>query len=124
MNLFWNVIEKFLDQTHHVLGDLRIASGPNGTATLFTSMPAPYVSNTIAFWDQFVGTGFLALFVCVITDKRMEIPPGIHALLVGLLIAMIGMAFGMNVGYPINPARDFAPRVFAALIGYGWEVFR
>lgn len=54
----------------------------------------------------------------------MEIPSGIHALLIGLLIAMIGMAFGMNVGYPINPARDFAPRVFAAMIGYGWEVFR
>lgn len=76
------------------------------------------------FVFQFVGTGFLALFVCMITDKRMEIPSSIHALLIGLLIAMIGMAFGMNVGYPINPARDFAPRVFAAMIGYGWEVFR
>uniref|UniRef100_A0A915PI70 Aquaporin n=1 Tax=Setaria digitata TaxID=48799 RepID=A0A915PI70_9BILA len=113
----------YLDQTHHVLGDLRIASGPNGTATLFTSMPAPHVSNTIAFWDQFVGTGFLALFACVVTDKRMEIPTSLHAILFGLLVAMIGMAFGMNLGYPINPARDFAPRVFAALIGYGWEVF-
>lgn len=52
-NSTWKIVYKnFPDQTSHVLGDLRIASGPNGTATLFTSMPAPYVSNTIAFWDQ------------------------------------------------------------------------
>ncbi|OZC10053.1 channel protein, MIP family [Onchocerca flexuosa] len=117
------VLGAFVDQTYHVLGNARIVAGPNGTASLFTSMPAPHLSNTIAFWDQFVGTGFLALFACVIIDKRNEIPSYMHALLFGLLVAMIGMAFGMNLGYPINPARDFAPRVFAAMIGYGWEVF-
>ncbi|KHN88135.1 Aquaporin-3 [Toxocara canis] len=110
-------------QIWHALGAARIAVGPNATATLFTSMPPEHVSNVIAFYDQFVGTGFLALFVAVIVDKRNEIPVGIHPLLVGFVIAMIGMAFGMNVGYPINPARDFAPRLFAALIGYGPEMF-
>uniref|UniRef100_A0A915BDJ8 Aquaporin n=1 Tax=Parascaris univalens TaxID=6257 RepID=A0A915BDJ8_PARUN len=113
----------YYDQIWHALGAARIAVGPNATATLFTSMPPEHVSNVIAFYDQFVGTGFLALFVAVIVDKRNEIPVGIHPLLVGFVIAMIGMAFGMNVGYPINPARDFAPRVFAALIGYGTEMF-
>ncbi|VDM38138.1 unnamed protein product [Toxocara canis] len=113
----------YYDQIWHALGAARIAVGPNATATLFTSMPPEHVSNVIAFYDQFVGTGFLALFVAVIVDKRNEIPVGIHPLLVGFVIAMIGMAFGMNVGYPINPARDFAPRLFAALIGYGPEMF-
>nr|ALU85320.1 aquaporin-1 [Toxocara canis] len=113
----------YYDQIWHALGAARIAVGPNATATLFTSMPPEHVSNVIAFYDQFEGTGFLALFVAVIVDKRNEIPVGIHPLLVGFVIAMIGMAFGMNVGYPINPARDFAPRLFAALIGYGPELF-
>lgn len=63
------------------------------------------------------------MFVIVVIDKRIDLHPSIHALLIGLLIAMIGMAFGMNVGYPINPARDLAPRIFAAMIGYGTEVF-
>uniref|UniRef100_A0A914QDE4 Aquaporin n=1 Tax=Panagrolaimus davidi TaxID=227884 RepID=A0A914QDE4_9BILA len=29
----------------------------------------------------------------------------------------------MNLGYPINPARDLGPRIFASLI-YGTEVFK
>ncbi|MFH4973783.1 hypothetical protein AB6A40_000492 [Gnathostoma spinigerum] len=113
----------YYDQVTHFLHGVKIAYGVNATATLFTSMPGEHVSNITAFYDQFVGTGFLALFVAVIVDKRNEIPAGIHALLVGFVIAMIGMAFGMNVGYPINPARDFSPRLFAYLIGYGPEVF-
>ncbi|VDK29987.1 unnamed protein product [Gongylonema pulchrum] len=35
---------------------------------------------------------------------------------------LIGTCFGMNVGYPINPARDLGPRLFS-LVVYGKEVF-
>ncbi|RCN28332.1 hypothetical protein ANCCAN_25924 [Ancylostoma caninum] len=40
----------------------------------------------------------------------------------GFLVMMIGTAFGMNLGYPINPARDFGPRLFSVFT-HGLGVF-
>jgi glycerol uptake facilitator-like aquaporin len=36
--------------------------------------------------------------------------------------SFLGMSYGIQCGYAINPARDFAPRLFA-LIVYGPDVF-
>lgn len=44
--------------------------------------------------------------------------------LVGLTVGLVGMAYGLNCGFAINPARDFGPRLFTATAGWGLEVFR
>jgi glycerol uptake facilitator-like aquaporin len=44
--------------------------------------------------------------------------------LVGAAVVLIGMSFGLNAGYAINPARDLGPRLFTFAAGWGGEVFR
>lgn len=96
-------------------------TGPKATAGCFVTFPANHVSNWTIFLDQFVGTGLLALFVAVIIDKRNKIADHLHPLLFGFVVILIGTAFGMNMGYPINPARDLGPRILT-LFFYGTQV--
>uniref|UniRef100_A0AC35G6G4 Aquaporin n=1 Tax=Panagrolaimus sp. PS1159 TaxID=55785 RepID=A0AC35G6G4_9BILA len=103
-------------------GGVRTISGPKGSAAVFTTFSPDWLSPRGAFIDQIVGTGILCLFVVAIIDKKNKIPEYLHCLFFGLVLLMIGCAFGANLGYPINPARDFGPRLFAFII-YGPEVF-
>jgi glycerol uptake facilitator protein len=40
-------------------------------------------------------------------------------MLVGFVVMAIGISYGANSGYAINPARDLGPRLFALIPGYG-----
>lgn len=46
-----------------------------------------------------------------------------HALIVGLVVTVLTMAFGYTTGACLNPARDFGPRMATAAVGYGSDVF-
>ncbi len=100
--------------------------GPQGTAGIFATYPQPYLSTFPGgFIDQVVGTAILVAVILGITDQRnAPAPAGLAPVIVGLLVVGIGTAFGTNSGYAINPARDFGPRMFTSLAGWGSEVFR
>jgi len=90
---------------------------------IFSTLPgngiAP-VTDMGALRDQIIGTAILVFLIFAITDSRNSAPmANLTPLIVGLLIFAIGMAWGTNAGYAINPARDFGPRLASFLTGYG-----
>src|SRR5688572_19037582 len=106
-------------------GGIRQIVGPQATAGIWATYPQSFLSTFGGMVDQFVGTALLMLVVLAISDARNAPPTsGMAPLIVGLLVVVIGMSFGFNAGYAINPARDFGPRLFTAIAGWGAEVFR
>jgi MIP family channel proteins len=105
---------------------IRQVAGPQGTAGIFATYPQAYLSTFPGgFLDQVIGTALLVGVIFGISDSRNTPPaPGMAPLIVGFLVVVIGMAWGYNAGYAINPARDFGPRLFTFVAGWGGEVFR
>jgi MIP family channel proteins len=106
-------------------GGVRQVTGPKATAGIFATYPQDYLGLAGGFVDQVAGTAILVALIFAIIDPRNVAPPGwVGPLLFGGLVVAIGMAFGFNAGYAINPARDLGPRLFTAVAGWGGDVFR
>jgi glycerol uptake facilitator protein len=92
------------------------------TFSIFATFPAPYFHGGYAgpLIDQIVGTAFLLMFVVALIDTRnTAVGANLAPLAIGLAVAAIGMSYGANAGYAINPARDFGPRLLAFFAGWG-----
>ncbi len=75
-------------------------------------------------WDQFFASTLFILSILAIADpKNCNLPNDINAVMIGLSLIIIGSSFGINCGFAVNPARDFAPRLFTLIAGWGWKVF-
>ena len=97
----------------------QVDPGLEKTAGVFTTFPTFPTWPSAGFLDQVIGTGLLLLLIFAITDE-FNTPPGANLapLMTGLVVVAIGMSFGGMHGYPINPARDFGPRLFTVVAGF------
>lgn len=119
--VYKGAIDSYERANHIVRGD------PNSVPTysIFATFPAKYLGNWVGpFVDQVVGTAFLLAFIFALTDERNQPPrANLAPLIVGFVVVAIGISFGANAGYAINPARDFGPRMFALVAGWGKVAF-
>jgi len=114
------VFAVYLDALREFDGGERAISGEFGTAAIFCTFPQPFLSVIGGFIDQVVGTALLMAGIFAIGDERNKtIDEGSKPFAVALLVVAIGTAFGFNCGYAINPARDFGPRLFISIAGWG-----
>jgi glycerol uptake facilitator protein len=90
------------------------------TFSIFGTFPAPYFHSWFGpFGDQVLGTALLVGLVFALTDEHnTPVHANLGPLLTGFIVVAIGLSFGANAGYAINPARDFGPRMLAWFAGW------
>ncbi|KAI1727153.1 major intrinsic protein [Ditylenchus destructor] len=128
----------YYEKIHQFDGGRRAVMGENATAGIFATFPGSHLSIFGAVWDQVCWRFLLSIDIFyniistppnrpmslgLITDKRNQIPKWAQPSLMGIMLITICMSFGLNAGNAMNPARDFAPRVFLLVAGYGQQVF-
>jgi glycerol uptake facilitator-like aquaporin len=95
------------------------------TGSIFSTYPASHVTIHGSLLDQIVATFMLMFAICAVTDEKgINTPKHLQPLILALVITAICIAFGLNCGAILNPARDLAPRIFTVLAGYGIQPFR
>lgn len=73
-----------------------------------------------AFGTEVVATAVLLLVICCCTDERNKSrPQALTAATIGLTVTLLISLFGPLTMASFNPARDFAPRLFSSLAGWG-----
>jgi glycerol uptake facilitator protein len=90
------------------------------TYSIFATFPAPYFKSWVGpFFDQIIGTAFLVGFIFAVIDEyNAPVKGNLAPLVIGFAVVAIGLSFGANAGYAINPARDFGPRIWAWIAGW------
>lgn len=102
---------------------LRTVTGPNATAGIFCTYPAPFMTRTGMFFSEFVASSILQLVIFALVDQGNMGAGPLLPLALFFLIFGIGACFGWETGYAINLARDFGPRLVSYILGYGSEVW-
>lgn len=98
-------------------------------AKLGVFAPLPAIRNPIAnAISELIGTFTLVFGILILTNN--EITVGLTPLIIGGLLATIGLTLGGTTGFSINPARDLGPRIAHAILpipgkgksdwGYAW----
>jgi glycerol uptake facilitator protein len=88
---------------------------------VFFTHPGLAVTAMHALLDEIILTAFLIFGIFAVTEQYNEQAPRANfgAVIIGLIVAVIGASMGYLEGWAINPARDFGPRLFCFLAGWG-----
>ena len=118
-------------------GIVRGAPGSEASAMVFGEFfPSPggkpltdetrkRASAPAAFGMEVIGTAVLLLVIFCATDERNAAHPQIlTAATIGLTVTLLISLLGPLTMACFNPARDFAPRVFSSLAGWGGVPFQ
>jgi len=93
------------------------------TASLFATYALPYMTSVSCFFSEFIGTAVLLMVIMAVTDRKNGPPPaGLVPMALFMTFLGIGASLGMETSFAVNPARDFGPRLFTAMV-YGKQVF-
>jgi glycerol uptake facilitator protein len=115
-------ITNALAANHLTIGQVASSTtyGGNGYGWIFYTGHRSFVGTFGAFGDEFIGTALLVGLILAIVDGRNQpVQANLNPLIIGFLIVAIGASFGANTGYAINPARDFGPRLWIAIVSGG-----
>lgn len=89
-------------------------------ASIFSTYPAAALSVWQAALVEVMITSILMGMIMALTDDGNGVPKGpLAPLLIGILVAVIGASTGPLTGFAMNPARDFGPKLFARMAGWG-----
>ncbi|WP_169972646.1 MIP/aquaporin family protein [Tautonia rosea] len=110
--------------TRGLLVEGRLQDPAAGGAGVFFTAPAFDVTWRSVF-SEVLGTAVLLVGIRALSDRRnAQFRDYFEPMLVGLLVFAIGLSLGGLTGYAINPARDFGPRLAAAIVGWGPAAFQ
>ncbi|KAI9031101.1 aquaporin-3 [Hyaloraphidium curvatum] len=126
--VYWNYYPAFVHFNGVTNGGAFVVNGfQTGTqvptAGVFATYPADFINNGNAFVSEMIGTALLLFVIFATGDAKNAAPTAYGALAVGALIMALGMSWGWLTGYALNPARDFGPRAFSAIV-FGPKVFQ
>jgi len=97
---------------------------PNPGGHALTGEARLRMSPWAAFGAEIIGTAILLLVIFSVTDERNKARPQVlTAATVGLTVTLLISLLGPLTMACFNPARDFAPRVFSSLAGWGGVPF-
>ncbi len=120
--LVWLVYDNAINLINFVHRTPKSSGQALTTFSIFATFPAGYFRGGYGgpLIDQIVGTAFLLMFVVAVIDARnAAVQSNLAPLVIGFIVAAIGMSYGPNAGYAINPARDFGPRLLSFFGGWG-----
>mmetsp|Transcript_26439 Transcript_26439/g.46872 ORF Transcript_26439/g.46872 Transcript_26439/m.46872 type:complete len:472 (-) Transcript_26439:77-1492(-) len=94
------------------------------SAAMFATYPGEGVGLTGGLIDEIITTSLLLAFVFALDDQRNVAPKSnLGPFMVGMVVFGLCMSFASVSGLAMNPARDFGPRLFISLAGWGPGAF-